>query len=147
MHNLTEIKLVVMSILGIAGSFLAVALGGWDTALQTLIIFMAVDYGTGFLVSALFKKSKKTVSGGYSSDIGFMGIAKKGVILLIVLIAHRMDLTLETEFVRNAVIIAYIINEVISITENAGLMGIPIPNVIQKGLDALSGKSEADESI
>lgn len=138
MNHLTEIKLAIMSIIGIGGSFLASFLGGWDTALQTLVIFMAIDYITGVIVAAVFKKSKKTSGGGLDSTIGFKGLFRKGTTLLIVLIAYRIDMTLGSNFIRTAVVIAYIVNESISITENAGLMGIPIPKIIRKGINALA---------
>lgn len=70
--------------------------------------------------------------------------------LLFVLVAYRLDLTVGSTYIRDAVIIAFIANEVISITENAGLMGIPIPTVIIKAIDVLKnddkkGKGDTDE--
>jgi toxin secretion/phage lysis holin len=63
-----------------------------------------------------------------------------------VLVAVRLDLAMGTAILKDAVVIAYIANETISIIENAGLMGLPIPKVITKAIDVLQGKSEGDQS-
>lgn len=122
---------------GMVGSAIAAAFGGWDQALVTLVIFMAVDYASGIIVAGAFHKSKKTDSGSLKSVIGWKGIAKKCMTLLYVLIAYRLDLTIGTDYIRNAVIIAFIANELISITENAGLMGVPLPAVVAQAIDVL----------
>lgn len=143
-------KNTVVAGIGIIGSFISTLLGGWDTGLATLCIVMAVDYITGWIVAGVFKNSEKSENGGLSSSAGFKGLVKKGVMLLIVLVAYRLDLTVGSTYIRDAVIIAFIANEVISITENAGLMGIPIPAVIVKAIDVLKnddqkGKGDIDE--
>lgn len=118
------------------------AFGGWSDALITLMIFMSVDYVTGLAVAGIFKKSKKSESGALESRAGFKGICRKGVALLIVLVATRLDVVMKTTYIEDAVIIAFIANESISIIENAGLMGIPIPSVITKAIDILKKESE-----
>ena len=123
-------KYTVSAIAGVVGSIITYALGGWDLALQTLLIFMAVDYITGLIVAGVFKKSPKTKKGGLSSLIGWKGLCRKGMALMIVLIACRLDMLIGTEFIRDAVVIAYCTNEAISIIENAGIMGVPIPKAI-----------------
>jgi len=135
-------KNTVVAGIGIIGSFISTLLGGWDTGLATLCILMAVDYITGWIVAGVFKNSEKSESGGLSSTAGFKGLAKKGVMLLFVLVAYRLDLTVGSTYIRDAVIIAFIANEVISITENAGLMGIPIPAVIIKAIDVLKSRED-----
>ena len=74
------------------------------------------------------------------SKAGWKGLCRKGVTILIVLIACRLDVVMGTRLVRDAVIIAYIVNELISIIENAGLMGIPVPAVITKAIEVLRKK-------
>ena len=128
-------------VVGVTGAYIATALGGWDTALQTLVIFMAVDYITGLMLAGIFKQSKKSECGALSSKSSFKGLAKKGMQLLIVLIAFRLDIIIEIDFVRTAVILAFICNELISITENAAMMGIPIPDKLRKAIDVLHGGS------
>ena len=119
--------------------------GGWDAALTTLVIFMAIDYATGLIVAGVFHKSKKTDTGTLESRAGWKGLCRKGVTLLIVLVACRLDLIIGSNFIRDAAVIAFIANETISIIENAGLMGVPIPAVIIKAVDVLTKKAESEE--
>lgn len=142
MDNINNIKATILGVLGVVGSIIANYLGGWDTALQTLIIFMALDYVTGLVVAGVFHKSEKTESGTLESRAGWKGLCRKGMTLLIVLVAAQLDKVTGTEVIRNAAIIGYIVNEALSIIENAGLMGLPIPTIIKKALDILQDKSE-----
>ena len=132
------------TIVGTVGGFIASLFGGWDTALATLLIFMAVDYATGLIVAGVFHKSQKTENGAMESRAGWKGLCRKGTSLLVVLVAYRLDLVIGSNFVKDATIIAFIANETISIIENAGLMGAPIPAVIVKAIDVL--KQKADDS-
>ena len=132
------------TVIGTVGGFIASLFGGWDTALATLLIFMAVDYVTGLIVAGVFHKSQKTESGALESRAGWKGLCRKGTSLLVVLVAYRLDLVIGSNFVKDATIIAFIANETISIIENAGLMGAPIPAVIVKAIDVL--KQKADDS-
>lgn len=133
-----------MTAIGIVGSFIASLFGGWDTALTTLVIFMGIDYVTGLIVAGVFHNSGKTESGALESRAGWKGLCRKGMTLLIVLIACRLDLIMNTNFVRDAVVIGYIANETISIVENAGLMGLPIPSAITKAIEVLTKKNEKE---
>ena len=127
---------------GIVGGTISALFGGWNHLLTTLLVAMGVDFVTGLVVAGVFKKSQKTPNGALESNIGWKGIAKKGVTLLIVLIAHRLDLAIGTTIIRDSVVIAFIVNEVISITENAGLMGVPVPSPIKKAIEVLKEKEE-----
>lgn len=138
MEKINGFKLSFLSIIGIIGGFISETLGGWDMALETLVTFMIIDYLSGIVVAAVFKKSKKTDSGGLQSHAGFKGLCKKGMILFIILIAYRLDLMTGSEFIRNSAIIAFIINESVSIAENAGLMGVKFPDAISQGIDLLN---------
>lgn len=131
--------------IGVIGSMIASVFGGWDAALITLMIFMGVDYVTGLIVAGIFHTSTKTNSGSLESLAGWKGLCKKGVTLLIVLVACRLDLVMGSNFIRDGVVIAFIVNETISIIENAGLMGIPIPEVVTKAIEVLKKKSEGDD--
>ncbi len=84
---------------------------------------MVLDYATGFVLAAVFKKSRKTNTGGLESNIGFKGFFKKGVALAVVFVAYRLDLMVGSEFIGNAVIIGYIVNEAISITKKCRSYG------------------------
>lgn len=138
-------KNTICAILGIVGSFLASLFGGWDAALITLLIFMVIDYGSGLVVAGVFHASSKTETGSLESKAGWKGLCKKGMTLLIVLIATRLDLVIGTTYIRDAVCIAYIVNETISIIENAGLMGVPIPAVITNAIEVLKKKGDSND--
>ena len=135
-------KNILSTYIGILGSIIASLLGGWDMALQTLIIFMTIDYVTGLMVAGIFNKSTKTKHGALESVAGWKGLCRKGVALLIVLIACRLDLLTGANLIRDAVVIAYCTNEAISIIENAGLMGVPIPTRLKKAIEALKSKED-----
>lgn len=130
---------------GLIGSLIASLFGGWDTGLITLVIFMTADYFSGLVVAGVFHNSNKTDTGALESKAGWKGLCKKGMTLLFVLIAYRLDLVIGTSYIRDAVIIAFITNELISIVENAGLMGLPMPSVITKAIDILQKKSESED--
>ena len=142
MEDISNFKIIILGILGIVGSLVTTLLGGWDMALQTLLLFMAVDYATGIIVAGVFKKSGKSETGALESRAGWKGLSRKGVTLLIVLVAAQLDKVTATDIVRDAVIIAYTVNEGMSIVENAGLMGVPIPNIIKKTLEILKNKED-----
>ena len=135
----------ILTIIGAVGGFVAALFGGWDTALMTLIIFMAIDYVSGLIVAGVFHASKKTDTGTLESRAGWKGLCRKCMTLLFVLIATRLDMVIGTTYIRDAVCIAFIANELLSIVENAGLMGVPIPTILKKAIDALQKKSEGDE--
>lgn len=140
--HLNEAKVAVMGGAAVIGGVIGQAFGGLDAAFQTLIIFMAIDYITGLVVAGVFGTSDKTESGHLESRAGWKGLCRKGVTLLVVLVSARLDIVLGTAFVRDAVVIAYIVNETISIIENAGLMGLPVPDVIMQAIEQLQGKHE-----
>jgi len=136
---------VLSMVLGVLGAFFTTLFGGWDTGLATLIIFMAIDYITGLIVAGVFKQSRKSESGALESKAGWKGLCRKCVTLLFVLIAYRLDLLIGTAYIRDAVIIAFCANELISIVENAGLMGIPLPAVITKAIEVLRSKADFED--
>lgn len=133
-------KETICTITGIVGSFITGMFGGWGAAMTTLLIFMAVDYISGLAVAGIFKKSTKTDSGALESRAGWKGLCRKCMTLVFVLIAYRLDITIHTSYIKDAVCIAFIANELISIIENAGLMGIKIPVAIQNAVDILTKK-------
>lgn len=135
----------ICTAIGIVGSTIASFFGGFDAALITLLIFMGVDYATGLIVAGVFHKSEKTENGALESRAGWKGLCRKGVSLLVVLVACRLDMIMGYNFIRDATVIAFIANETISIIENAGLMGVPIPSVITKAIEVLKKKSERED--
>ena len=139
---MTNIKAIFCTIFGAIGGMIAHLFGGWTEDMMTLIIFMAIDFILGLIVAGVFHKSNKSQSGALNSHAGWIGLCKKCVVLLFVLVAHRLDLMLGSDYIRTTALIGFIANEVISIVENAGLMGVPLPEVIVKAIEVLKHKEE-----
>lgn len=118
-------RTVVKSVAAFGGA-VAGALGGWDATLRVLIMLMAVDYISGVVV-AMMGRSTKTDYGGISSKAGFAGLLKKGLMLMVVLVAALLDTVIGSAMVRDAACWFYIANEGISILENMSLAGVPFP--------------------
>lgn len=136
----------ILALLAAAGGLVIQALGGWDGALQALVAFMAADYVTGLLVAGVFRRSGKTAGGGLESHAGFLGLVRKGGILLLVFLGTLLDGLPGGGFVRPAVCCFFMANEGLSILENLGLMGVPYPRFLRDMLEALKEKGEAGES-
>ena len=126
--------------LGITGAFLSWAFGGWDAALTALIICICVDYISGSLVALVFHNSNKSDTGAYNSAYGLKGLCKKGLMLMFVLVAVQIDRLMGADYVRDAVCIGFCSNEILSITENLGLAGVPMPQAVVKALEQLQKK-------
>jgi len=136
-----DVKERICTFLGILGAGISWAFGGWDAAMAALVICISVDYISGSIVALVFHKSTKTESGAYNSAYGLKGLCKKGLMLLFVLVAVQIDRVLGTAYVRDAVCIGFCSNEVLSIMENLGLAGIPMPQAVTKALEQLQKKS------
>ena len=140
-------KDTALCLLAIVGSFISKALGGWDSGLQTLIIFIAIDYITGVLVAAVWKKSNKSTFGALESKAGFKGLIRKGMILLVVLIGVQLDQILHLQsFCRTAIVLFFCGNEGLSIVENLGIMGLPLPDFIATKFELLKAKGNPDSN-
>ncbi|GAA0491408.1 holin family protein [Salinibacillus aidingensis] len=123
----------IVAVGGAAASFL---FGGWSSLLSILLAFVFIDYVSGFIAAG--------VDGKLNSHVGWIGIAKKVAIFFIVAVAHMVDVALggDTHMVRDAAIFFYLANEVLSITENVGRIGIPIPNKLLDTVEVLRGKGD-----
>lgn len=130
---------------GVIGSLIASLFGGWTIALETLFIFMLVDYLTGLIVAGVFHKSSKTKNGALESRAGFKGLCRKVGILLCVLVAYRFDLLMDTTYLKDAICITFVVNESISILENIGLMGVPIPDKLTKAIEILKERGDKND--
>ena len=135
-------KMKVITGVGILGSLVTSIFGGWSEAMTTLFIFMVIDYITGLIVAGVFHKSPKSENGALESKAGWKGLCRKGMILLFVLVGHRLDLVIGASYIKDAVCIAFIVNELISLIENAALMGVPIPQIMTKAIDLLQKAEE-----
>lgn len=136
----------LLSAMGIVGGVISGLFGGWSASITTLLIFMAIDYIMGIVVAGVFHKSPKTATGTLESRAGLKGLFRKLTMLLFVLIGYRLDIVAGVNFIRDGVCIAFIVNEGISLIENAGLMGVPIPAVIKKAIDILHDKTEEENN-
>ena len=138
---------ILKGLAAVAG-FIAGLFGEWSAALTILLAMMALDYVSGFVVACMCK-SPKTEGGGLSSKAGFIGLARKGFIMLIVLIATLLDRAIgNTAMVfQSATVFYYIANEGLSILENADLMGVPFPAFVREHLEGMREASDGGEQI
>ena len=132
--------------IGAIGGVVTTILGTWSLAITIMVICMGVDIITGIAVAKFFVNSPKTESGGYSSREVRKGLMRKGGMCLVVLIAHYVDLLIGTQYVRDAVVVFTVFNEIMSILENVALMGVPIPKILLKGLDVLHEQTGEGEN-
>ena len=133
----------ICTAVGVVGSAIAAAFGGWDQALVTLVIFMVIDYLSGLIVAGIFHNSRKTENGALESRAGWKGLCRKAMTLFYVLIAAQLDSLLGIDYARDVVCVGFIANETLSIVENAGLMGIPLPEGIKRAVDVLKTSAES----
>ena len=139
------IKESLCTSVGIVGSMIISLLGGWDVPMQALIICMIIDYLSGLAVAGIFHKSKKSANGALNSRSGLKGLCMKCMILFIIVAIVQVGKVLNVDWLRNATIIGFISNEFISIVENAGLMGMRLPNPVFKAIDILNDKEKENE--
>lgn len=133
-------KETICTLCGILGAGIAAAFGGWDSVLMALVICIGVDYISGSIVALVFHNSNKSETGAYNSSYGLKGLCRKGLMLLFVLVAVQIDRLLGADYVRDAVCIGFCSNEVLSIVENLGLAGVPMPQAVIKALEQLQKK-------
>ena len=136
-----------------AVGFVAGLYGGWTEAMKVLVLFMAIDYVLG-CACALAGKSPKTESGHFWSKVAFLGILKKVGIMALVLVAIQLDRAInaggsaieggQTMF-RTATVFFYIANEGLSIVENAGLLGAPVPRPLKQAMELLRDRSDGED--
>ncbi|RED84294.1 MULTISPECIES: phage holin family protein [Cohnella] len=121
----------VCALLGAAVTF---SFGIWNESLTFLLILMAVDYFTG--VAASIKEGS-----GLNSSVGFWGLFKKGLILLVMMITHRLDILLGADMIMGGAVFFYIANELLSIIENYGRLGLPLPDRLKRIVQVLRDRA------
>ncbi|MBR5923680.1 MAG: phage holin family protein [Clostridia bacterium] len=139
-----RIKEVFLTAVGTFGALFVKLFGGRNGSIITLVIFMAIDYISGILLAGVFKKSPKSASGALESRAGFKGLVRKAETLLIVALAVRLDMLTGQNFIAGGVVIAFIANEAISITENAALIGVPLPDVLLRAIDVIKRETKTE---
>lgn len=125
--------------IAIVGGVLTGLLGGWDIMLQILIGFVVLDYVTG-VAAAWYAKT-------LNSEIGARGIMKKILLFVVVALAYQIDKAIGQEIFRNLAIWFYMANEALSIIENVGRCGVPIPGFLKAALEQLRNKADEGEPI
>ena len=130
-NTLTWIK----GVFALVGGSITAVLGGWDLALQVLVLFVVLDYITG-LVAAWYSKT-------LNSQVGFKGICKKVLLFIPIAICYALDQVIGQEILRSLAIFFYLANEGLSITENLGLCGVPVPVPLLDALEQLKKKGES----
>lgn len=128
------------------GAFITALVGAWDAAIITLIIFMGADWITGLTVAGVFKKSPKSETGALESRVGLKGLCRKGAMLLIVIIAYRLDIMAGLNgILRTGAIITLVCNEALSVLENVSLMGVKYPAIVERVVRQILGENEDKE--
>jgi toxin secretion/phage lysis holin len=135
----------ITSIIGVIGGAIAALFGGWSHSMTVLVIFMVADYATGLIVAGVFKRSNKSTGGALSSTASWQGLFRKIMTLIMVMVTAQLDTLIGTGFIRDAVVITFIANETISLVENAGLMGVPIPAPLTRAIEILQSKADKED--
>ncbi len=128
---------IFKSIVAIGGGAASYLFGGWSSLLEILLAFVIIDYITGFVAAG--------IEGKLASEVGLKGIAKKVFIFVMVAVAHLADQAAGTQIIRDAAIFFYLANEILSIIENSGSIGLPVPPVIVQAVEILKGKGEVSK--
>ena len=130
---------VVKTIVAVAGAAASYLFGGWSSLLSILLTFVVLDYITGFAAAAK--------EGKLNSEVGMWGIAKKVGIFAIVAAAHLVDRALgDAHLFRDAAIFFFLANELLSVIENAGRIGVPIPPMLQRAVEVLRNKGGGNKT-
>jgi toxin secretion/phage lysis holin len=127
----------------IAGSFgaaITYAFGTWTELLSFFALAVAIDIVTG--VSASIAEGR-----GISSAVGSVGLAKKAFMFVAILLAHRLDALMGTDIVMIGAVYAYLANELVSITENYGRIGLPLPDAIKRVITVLKDRGNGGDKL
>ena len=136
----------IVKVLAAVAGAVAGLFGEWNTMLTILVVMMTVDYISGWIV-AWCGKSPKTEGGGLSSKVGFIGLARKGFIMLLVLVATLLDRAIgDGSVFQSSLVLYYIANEGLSVLENAALLGVPFPEKMRRALETLREKEDERRS-
>ncbi|WP_434565166.1 phage holin family protein [Thermoanaerobacterium thermosaccharolyticum] len=129
---------IFKTITAFGGALASYLFGGWSALLGVLLAFVITDYITGVMAAG--------IEGKLNSSIGWKGISRKVMIFVLVAMAHLVDMALgDSNVFRDATIFFYLANELLSIIENTGRIGLPVPDAIQKAVAILKGKGEVKQ--
>lgn len=145
MDRIIAIKNLIVIAVGAAGTAIAHFLGGFDVALQVLVIFLVLDYITGLVVAGVFKRSGKSENGALDSRAGWKGLVRKVFTIVLVGVGAQVDRLIgDGSLIRDFVIFTMIANEGLSLLENIGLMGVPLPEKLKEALETLKSKGKTE---
>ena len=130
-----------IAVLGILAGVISAIAGSWTVAIESLCILMALDYITGLVLAAVFHASPKSKSGTLESRAAFKGLLRKCGIIIVVIAFHQADRVTGKSFLRDGAAFAFCIEELISLIENLGAMGVPMPEFVKKAIEWLRGKN------
>ncbi|QOS78091.1 phage holin family protein [Paenibacillus sp. JNUCC31] len=137
-EEVSNVNPSVSTFAAISGAIMTFAFGGWDQLLSLLAVAMAVDYITGLAAAV-------RSGDGLNSNIGFWGLARKGLMLTVILLAHRIDMLMGTDIIKGGAIYFYLVNELISITENYARIGLPLPNKLRQAIAVLKKQEDLSD--
>jgi toxin secretion/phage lysis holin len=120
---------------GLLGASISYAFGGWSELLSFFLLAIVIDIITG--ISASINEGR-----GISSAVGGAGLAKKALMFLAILIGHRMDMLMGTNVIMTGAVYFYLANELVSIVENYGRMGLPLPDGIKRIITVLKDRGD-----
>lgn len=130
-----RLDIIYRSTAAVGGAAASYLYGGWSALLGILLAFVIIDYVTGVLAAGL--------EGRLSSSTGLKGIAKKVSIFALVAVAHLVDTALgDSHIIRDATIFFYMANELVSIIENSGRIGLPVPESLKRAVSALQSRGD-----
>jgi toxin secretion/phage lysis holin len=124
---------------GVAGAFVAYAFGEWSGLLSFFLLAIAIDIFTGIGASI-------TEGSGIKSATMAAGLWKKALMFVAIILAHHMDVLMDTAFIMDGAIYFYLVNELVSIVENYGRCGLPLPDVIRRVISVLRERSSSNDS-
>ncbi|MED2125043.1 phage holin family protein [Bacillus thuringiensis] len=133
-----RIDVLLKTFIATFGGFCGYFLGGWDATLKVLVTMAVIDYLTGMIAAGY--------NGELKSKVGFKGIAKKVVLFILVGAAAQLDTVLGSNNAIREATIFFMGNELLSLLENAGRMGIPLPQALTNAVEILGGKQKQEES-
>lgn len=129
---------IIKSVIAVGGAAASFLFGGWTQLMTVLVVFMLIDFGSGLTLA--FKEGRAA-----SLELWF-GVTRKIGTLAIVAVAHMLDTTIgEAHLIRDAAIFFYLAGELLSLIENTGRLGVPIPPVVKKAVEVLRGKGGKDD--
>lgn len=131
-------KVILMVMVDIAETLLHATFGEWNSAMTTLLIFMTMDYLACMVIKKLYKCDTKAKN--LKCKTGWKGISKKCMLIVFIMAAHRIDLLMTTQYIRNIVVVAFITNELLSLIESAKMMGIRVPQIFMTTIEILREK-------